>query len=480
MTKKILAVTLLLAMLVSVVACAKTEEKKVTSQSVENVTTDDGYDFGELDCQGADFTFLQCDEDRWNMITAVAPEDLIGEVVSDAIYARNARISELYNVNIKCKNEDIYETGNYIRTLVSSGDSSIDAAFVIGENVPSLIVEECLSDISSTPNIQIYEPWWNQTIRESSQFMGSSELYFAQSDISVTAFELTWCMAVNLDIIDEHQMENPYDLVKSGKWTIEKMLQMAKQGMESNSDGSYDYRENTTCVLGMVTYVNFAQAALNGSGCFLTQKDAIGLPTFTGEGERFLDVFGKWVTASNLEGMEFAANDEAFHYEEIFSDGRAVFVGTEVKGVRFYKTQELNYGILPVPKYSEEQESYYSNVNYLSPVLVIPKTNINAEATGRILDAMAYISHKDILPKYYDANLSYQSLKDPESIEMLNIIRDTRCHETSLLFGWTTDYYLELRRVFGGLTSSSATSSIIATNRDKVKSNINKYIAEIK
>lgn len=479
MKKRLLALTLLLAMLVSVLACTKTEENSNDTQQTATVDTSDGYDYGELDCQGEDFTFLQCDEGRWNMKTALAPEKIVGEEVSDAVYARNTIINELYNVNIKCENVDIYETGNYIRIQTTSGDTTADVAFVIGESVPTLITEGCLSDIAAIPNIQIYEPWWNQKIREDSQFVGSSSLYFAQTDISLLAFELTWCVAVNLDMVSELQLENPYDLVKNGQWTMEKMFQMAKVGMVPNADGTYDYNEDTDCVLGIATYDNFASAAINGAGCLLTEKDALGLPTFAGEGERFLDVIEQWSEVFLTPGMAVNANDDGFHYEEIFGDSRSLFVGTEIKGTTLYRTKGLHYGILPVPKYNAEQDGYNSTVNYIAPVLVIPKTNAEAEKTGRILDTMAYLSYKDVLPVYYDSSLSYKSLNDSESIEMLNIIRDSRVFETSLLFGWTVDYYLDIRNVFIGKTSAMETSGIIASHRSSIKKAIDGYFAEV-
>lgn len=476
--KRILSILILLILLVSLISCANTDN--VDSESTSStVIQDDEYDFGELDCQDGNFTFLQCDEDRWGMKTALAPTELKGMDVSDAMYKRNKNIEELYNVNILCINKDIYETGEFVRTQCMSGNQDVDAAFIIGSSVPSVMSEGCLNDIASMPNIQIYEPWWNQKIREASQFGGSSALYYAQSDISVTAFELTWCVSVNLDMITELQLEDPYKLVKDDQWTIEKMLEMSKVGMVPNADGSYDYTEATTCTLGFTTYCNFFAAGINGAECFMTTKDAIGNPVFAGEGERFLDVVAKYANAFHTPGLFVEAQQDGFHYEEVFADGRALFAGVEIKATSLFRTKEFKYGILPVPKYDVEQQSYYSNVNYLAPVLVIPNTNMDFEKTGRIIDAMAYLSYKEVLPVYYDSNLSYKSLSDPEAIEMLNIIRDTRCFDISLLYGWTTDFYLEMQAVFIGETTSINASPVIATHRGKIVKTINNYLSTL-
>lgn len=189
---KFLAMLLaLLACLLLLSACKGKGSGDETRETIE-LDTSDGYDYGSLDYKGEDFTFLQCDENRWGMKTALAPEaGETGDEVSDAVYSRNVKVETLYNVVIKCINRDIYETGEYVRTQCFGGDSTVDAAYVVGSSVAMLIGEGLLNDFSEMNEVQIYEPWWGQKIREASQFGGSSTLYYAQSDISVTAFELT-------------------------------------------------------------------------------------------------------------------------------------------------------------------------------------------------------------------------------------------------------------------------------------------------
>lgn len=189
---KLLAMLLaLLACLLPLSACKGKGRGDETRETIE-LDTSDGYDYGSLDYKGEGFTFLQCDENRWGMKTALAPEaGETGDEVSDAVYSRNVKVETLYNVVIKCINRDIYETGEYVRTQCFGGDSTVDAAYVVGSSVATLIGEGLLNDFSEMNEVQIYEPWWGQKIREASQFGGSSTLYYAQSDISVTAFELT-------------------------------------------------------------------------------------------------------------------------------------------------------------------------------------------------------------------------------------------------------------------------------------------------
>ena len=112
--------------------------------------------------------------------------------------------------------------------------------------------------------------------------------------------------------------------------------------------------------------------------------------------------------------------------------------------------------------------------------MVIPNTNHEAEKTGRILDTMAYLSYKDLLPVYYVNSLSYKSFGTPEAKKMLDIIRDSRCFETSLLYGWTTDYYIEIRGIMTGFRATTSPTNAIRQYKDAIVTTLNDYIATLK
>lgn len=469
-----------LLMLMPLASCKKGDDTPDDTREPLDLDNSDGYDYGNLDCNKEDFTFLQCTEDTWGMQTALVPnaEDAEAEV-PNAVFTRNDKLETLYNVVFKCIYRDVYQTAEYVRTQCMGGVEGVDVAFVTGKHVSSLLTEGMLNDISTYQDIQIYEPWWGQKIREESQFGGSSSLYYAQSDISLTAFDLTWCVAVDLDRIASLGMESPYTLVDNNEWTMEKLISMAREGMTPNDDGSYTYNEGTSCVFGLITYNNFSLALLNGSGCFLTQKNDLGMPAFTGTGERFGNVVEDISLAFNTDGLFKHANDEGFHYEEIFAARRALFAGIEVKATQKFRSTGMHYGIVPVPKSNSEQSTYYSNVNYEAPLLVIPNTDTNKDRTGRILDTMAYLSYKEVLPVYYTNNLSYKAIGTPEGSRMLDIIRDTRCFETSLFYGWTNDFYLELRDVMTGFSAAMTATSTVRKYSDAIKTALNDYIATI-
>ena len=130
----------------------------------------------------------------------------------------------------------------------------------------------------------------------------------------------------------------------------------------------------------------------------------------------------------------------ASDYIKIFNADRAMFCIAEVKSsVSDFASFNGDFGILPLPKYNTQQEEYRSWVNYLAPVLVIPKLTQNdtLHKTGLLLDALSFYSERDVLPEYYDKVLKGRGAKDPESMEMLDLINATKTFDASIAYGWT-------------------------------------------
>ena len=95
-----------------------------------------------------------------------------------------------------------------------------------------------------------------------------------------------------------------------------------------------------------------------------------------------------------------------------------------------------DYGIVPMPKYDESQEEYISPVALWAYFLTVPVTHADLDTSSKILDAMSYVSYRDIVPVYYDIVLQVKNIRDEETSDMLDIISSTRTYLTAYAFGW--------------------------------------------
>ena len=101
---------------------------------------------------------------------------------------------------------------------------------------------------------------------------------------------------------------------------------------------------------------------------------------------------------------------------------------------------EDTFGLLPMPKYDEAQEDYYTVTGYSTALLTVPSVIENPEMVGWALDALSYDSWKSVLPIYYDVRLEQKGLRNEDSIAMLDIVRSSLAAEPTLMLGIAYNY----------------------------------------
>ena len=101
------------------------------------------------------------------------------------------------------------------------------------------------------------------------------------------------------------------------------------------------------------------------------------------------------------------------------------------------RATETDFGILPPPKFDENQPEYivFSD-SFCMNLMLIPVTNTDLDRTGAILEAMSAESKYGLLPAYYDKTLIGKYARDDDSEEMLDIIIRNKVISLDNVFGW--------------------------------------------
>ena len=100
---------------------------------------------------------------------------------------------------------------------------------------------------------------------------------------------------------------------------------------------------------------------------------------------------------------------------------------------------------------------------------------------GLILDALTYESWRDVLPVYYDITVSQKGLRNAESIEMMQILRDSRSIDFTRVFPIATDLGEALRTlVSDGTGDVSGAASVIESNKSAVGAALHKVLDAMK
>jgi len=443
------------------------------------------YIYPDLDCNGGDFTFLNTSTD-WGFYTDIVLESVTGEILDDAIYGRNRAVEAKFNVNIKEVPVLVDKSAQKLRTTVQAGEDIYDAAYIPGNSavpIGTLIADNLLYKLNEVPGLNFDKKWWNQSVMGDSMIGRSKSLYFAFCDMNIMPLQCAFCVYINEDMIKDLGLELPYNLVKAGKWTYDEFYRYMKAGAQLRGGAeSFKWEQGGPAIYGYTSFSGGTLALMTASGERGVSVDENGMPALALENERFFGVCDKLaeILGTKASGEYLSANDygSGFHFEMIFENCRALMMGGELKAADSFRNMDNTYGIVPNPKYEESQDRYYTAITVQVPVLVVPVTNRNTDRAGIILDAMAYLSNKDITPVFFDVTMSQKRLRTEESIDMLYIIKDSLYFDLGIAYGWTSGMVYAIRDSLDSGKGNNAVSTI-EKQRGKAQNEIDKTMALI-
>jgi hypothetical protein len=381
----------------------------------------------DTDFGGYAFNCLVYENANWGWDEIVA-EEMTGETLNDAYYTRNTYVEDLLNIKITQTVSSWDTLASMFAASVQAGDNAYDAAFLRQQNAASCAMNDLCLDLNELDYVDLSKEWWDYHSIKDLTMAGKN--YVVASDISVSDKDAIWVIYFDKQYIDDYKLESPYDLVDSGKWTVDKEIEMSKAVQtDLNGDGVYDKND----LWGLLTHPENYAASWMAAGEKLVTVNKDGIPVTSYDSERMNDVWSKAIEL--MKGQQTYTKDIGFISSGL-RDGKTLFATEVVAFLRVYRANERDFGVLPMPKYDEAQESYNTYVAEGAGLLIVPKTADDFERTGIILETLAATGRDTILSAYYDVCLKSRDSRDEESGRMLDICFSTRCYDLGLMFDW--------------------------------------------
>jgi len=379
----------------------------------------------EYSFNGATITAL-AEENSWWQITTLAAEEMTGETINDAMFDRNAAFMAEYDVDFKVlESTDI---GTEVKMAVSSSDPAYDFAVPDLTMAAALVNEDQIINLRNVESIDFSNEAWDQNAVK--YFSVANKLYYGVSDISLGKNETAWIYMFNKRLLSEYNLENPYDLVREGKWTFDKTLEfMTAASNDTNGNGKADEGDR----FGLATHDINYYALLISAGQPLAAKDMENdAPVINAESEGFITAYDRikdYFTDKSQTVMEYKG--------ETFMAGNALLCAQTMACVRLFREMDDDFGIIPAPKYDEAQENYYTYIiPYEVLVSVIPVSAASPERSGVAVQALSIYSAHYLTPAYYDLTITGKGLRDEDSAEMLDIILDSAVYDLARMYDW--------------------------------------------
>lgn len=452
---------------------AETEEAPVLPEGAYY----DGYEFRVLVSGNMSKNDFQSDE-------------IGSDVLSDAIYRKNAAVEAAYGIHIT--NTDVTAFGTsygagpgYMQFAKSyqSGSFDYDMGMIGSYDVCVLAYTGMLTDLNSLPYLDCGRPWWDQEARKALTI--SDKLFFTTGDISLTDNVFTNCILFSKELIRTNaSLLDPYELVRSGKWTYDTMGTEVKKVTE-DIDGNHLYNENDK--YGLLTWNDAILSVVNSGGSRVCRVDEYGDLELTLHTDRTLSVMEKYA--------DFAFTNCCLNYQsvtttvsawdpmrtKIFDENRALYYMSTFNAIPMHRDKETDFGILPYPKYDETQETYGNLVSsFHMQFFCVPALVEDEERTGTLTEYLAYTSLKIMTPAYYDKTLIGTLIRDDESAEMLDLIFATRVFDIGLYYR-VGDYQDAIMQIAKNKNPSSFESLYMAKEAAAQSqiNNINKKFSEV-
>ena len=364
-------------------------------------------------------------------------EELNGETLNDAVYNRDTSVEERLNVVINYDLQD--DTNGLINKNVTAGadeyqlhvGSAVDTVqYGVKGNYYNL-----LGDYPEYLNLD--QPWWSQYYTQQESIMHKA--FFATGDLFTSLIKLAFVTYVNLQMIQDYNLENPYELVRDGTWTFDKEMQMAGDiYVDNNNNGEKDDKDTYGMSLAGMIGLDIYWSAFDLTIC---SKDANDVPALAVDEEKMSAVIEKLYNYKvNYDSvwtpLNGGSDSEQDVVAQMLAENRMLFSPLRIMHTDQIREMESSYGLIPLPKWDEAQSNYYTFEHDQYSIGGIPISVQNPSMVSAVFEALAAESYRYVTPAYYDLVLNGKYLRDRDSSEMLEIAMDG----IKIDFGWIHTY----------------------------------------
>jgi len=440
--KKLFCMLLALAMLLPLASCSDAPDNadpasQTQNGAASNAQADPGAEAEEDptaklyedlptgDYGGMTFSFLNNISNF--AYTIMSAEELTGEGINDAVFNRNQKVEDMLGIKLDEHLESYGDVTNQMNAAIAAADDTFSCFWNEAGFVAPFATGGKLLNVNEIASLNLAKPWWEGKAMSEIQIL--DKLFFLVGDIHLMFKESFWMNGYNRSIIDRNQLENPYDVVKEGKWTLDVLksdMEAAAQDLDGN--GTMDGSD----LFGVTCYSGCFNALCMASDEVIIARNAEGIPENVVPGDRFYSVVEKIVNtmfttdAMNtyvcMSGVTKNISQYQDEWHGVFLSGHALFYFEPIGSLKKLRDMDDEFGIVPFPKYDEAQSDYVTYIANYAAMCGIPVTTPDAERTGVVLENLCAYSYGDLREAYVDTTLNFKYIRDEESKEMLNLI----------------------------------------------------------
>ena len=346
--------------------------------------------------------------------------------VSTAVWKRNQTVKERLGIELNVILDadgasDSEAVNKKLDIAINGGDDTYDIVASHTYIAARYMLCKNYSIMKAMDYVNLEKAYWAEGFNDIFSW-GNDKQYLATGSAAISIYRFLYVTIYNKEMFASFGVTDPYDLVKSGKWTIDEQYRLSKLFV---SDDQSSYGLSTGYQISIDPYwVSF--------DCGILSKDTENHFTAdtTSTDNKVSSIVDKLqqifkdsstvVTPYEEDGFTNLSKTIVPFYEEKAAMATCLCYAIETNMQNLVK---LSYGIVPLPKYNEDQTRYYSGIQDQVTAfgVSLTVTDDRAGMVGATLECIASESYAQVVPEYYGSALSYKYLQDPQSKEMLQL-----------------------------------------------------------
>lgn len=347
--------------------------------------------------------------------------------MSENLKIRDSYIESKFNVTVKTKNVDADTMYAELYNSCLAGDYYADLLMIPQYRIPEFIAGGLLYNLCGLPKID-FEKGYNMTTGVQSAIAGN--VGYGIAGYATLDPDLIPAVFYNKELAEKTGLGDINGLVENGQWTWDKF---------------FEYTD-------AVSSVNDALAGEGKNSVYTweTQNSSIDMAdiVFFSEGNRFISAGvgnspavaytydGTLKTAEDSQRLisDAGRNTSSMAAIDDFANGGALFLIDRLGTMKDLAASSAVWGVLPMPKGSEEQENYAGISSSDSLFFSVPVNCANVAETSNVLSALNAASMGYLIDGYVKDSMYYY-LRDNDSVVNVERICYSAVFDMAYTFG---------------------------------------------
>ena len=498
-------IALLLACLtltVLIVACKDDDSGKKKNDGRLDATKDEnGRELDDLDQYNLNYSGEEITLLYWKEVERPEFEqkELANDNVLDAIYDRNINVEDRLGVDLvfvpmyAAYGEGVAD--EFLRKidavrLAKTHDYDIIATYARTE--ASLAVRGHLQNFSKIEEsyINLEKPWWPGELVETVSF-GNDSYYFISGDMSTNVLWMMHCIFINKDMFTNLKMDIPYEMVRSGNWTIDEMIRMT-ENLWIDKDNNNKPSINDQIGFCALNYV--CDSFYPGSNMrYIEEDDTMMLkisPDYTSaKAVKLINKLGDWASSNAIWVTNGNSDPEmANNTRTIFTKGNTLMWlehALYAESSLALGKVKFSYGMIPTPKYDTNQKNYYTGMGNpwsLYGIYIDFDTRGDRQETmsmfTAVLECYASEAYRLTTPEIFEVNMSLKYAESKDETDMFEYVRSGIVFDLGKIFSADTDNLPE--RASNAIVANTSWSSTYEKYLPSAQEKLKKIVSDFK